>query len=701
MRLADIVDREIADIFAEEGIDELYDTQVSPLMAVQSGKSVVVAYPTASGKSLIAYAGALRSVLNGKKALYMVPLRALASEKYEDLMSFRKIGVRVGISTGDYDRRDERLGRNDIIIATSEKIDSLIRHKAGWMSEIGTIIADEVHLINDASRGPTMEVTLSKLRKLNPESQVIALSATISNSDDIAEWLNAEHFRSEWRPVSLRKGIYYDRSISFTDGEERGLGRAGVEGIVSDALKRGGQALVFVSTRRYTESQAEKLIDIARSHLGPLDTSEIADLGDDRTADRLLKCLKGRVAFHHAGLSSLQRKTVESLFKERKIAVIVATPTLAAGINLPAKTVVVRDTKRYDISGYGWMDLPVMEVEQMLGRAGRPKYDKEGEGVIVAKTKEDVERIQERYLEGDSEPVRSALGSEESLRTHTLALISTFGISSEDELYEFYSSTFYGKQNDVRSLERSIWRVLQFLFDNDLIEMGSGELRPTDFGIRTSETYIDPMSAVIIRKALESPDEISDFGYLHTIGLTPDMYTLYPKKKEEKTVYGLIESDGYETPISPYDVREALYVGAFKVALVLNDWIDEVPEKRITEDWSIYPGDLASRVELAEWLITSARELSRLFRPEDTHRLSVLGERIHHGVRPDVLNMMKLEGIGRTRGRALYRAGFRSISELARASEDELMAVPGIGEALAKRIKKQVGGNTYRAYWEV
>jgi len=699
LRLRDIVEDEIADVFAEEGIEELYETQVAPLRSVYSGNSVVVAYPTASGKSLIAYVGALRSVLDGRKALYMVPLRALASEKYEDLRKFGRIGVKVGISTGDFDRKDERLGRNDIVIATSEKTDSLIRHKASWMREIGAIIVDEVHLMNDMGRGPTLEITLSKLKKLNPGAQIIALSATISNSREISEWLDAEHFESDWRPVSLRKGVHHGREIHFMDGERRNLGKMGVEGIVSDALGRGGQALVFVSTRRYTESQAEKLIKTVLKHIEPPDTDEIGLLGEDKTAERLLKCLKNGVAFHHAGLSSVQRKAVERLFKDRKIGVIVATPTLAAGINLPAKTVIVRDTKRYDMSGFGWVSLPVMEVEQMLGRAGRPKYDKEGEGVIVAKSKEDIEKLREIYLEGESEPVRSSLGAEDSLRTHTLALISTFGISSEEELYEFYSSTFYGKQNDVMKLERAIRRVLQFLFDNDLIEIGNGELRPTDFGIRTSETYIDPLSAVIIRNALETTDEISDFGYLHTLGLTPDMYPLYPKKGEESRIYEMMGKDEYETPISPYDMRENRYVPAFKVALVLHDWIKEVPEKKITEEWNIYPGDLASRVELSEWLMTSTRELSRLFRPEDTHRISLLVERIHHGVEENVLNMMRLEGIGRTRGRALYNAGFHSISDLRGATEEQLRDVPGIGEELAKRIKEQVGGKREHGYW--
>ncbi len=685
VKLSDIVGSEISEIFREEGIESPYDIQVEPLKVVISGKNAVTAYPTASGKSLIAYVGAVRSVLNGKKALYMVPLRALASEKYEDLKKFSKLGIKVGISIGDYDTKDERLGRNDIIVATSEKVDSLIRHRTGWMSKIGAVIADEIHLINDEKRGPTLEVTLEKLRKLNPDAQIIALSATIKNSNEIAEWLGAEHFRSDWRPVELKKGIAYGKNILFEDGSSIRTKYSGLEGIIRDTLEKDGQLLVFVSTRRYTESLADKLaVLLEKLRMKGIE----ADFGDDRTSVRLKNCLKRGAAFHHAGLTSEQRRAVENAFKNREISVIVATPTLAAGINLPAKTVIVRDTKRYDVSGFGWKDIPVMEVQQMLGRAGRPKYDREGFGIIIAKNEADVGDLMERYLKSESEPILSKLGSENVLRTHTLALVATFGISSEEELYSFYEGTFFARQRDISDIERTVERAIGFLFDNDLIERRSGNLSPTNFGIRTAETYIDPMSAVIIRTALEDKEEIDELGYLHTISLTPDMYPLYPKRSED---YIRELAEEIETPIKPWDVPEAAYVSALKTALVLLDWINELPEKKITERYGIWPGDLASRTELSEWLLTSTRELSRLFRPEDTHALDILIQRIHHGVKQDVLNLMQIRGIGRTRGRALHKHGYRSISDLRKASVEQLTRVEGIGKAIAVRIKEQVG----------
>ncbi len=684
MKLSELVDKEIADIFLKEGIEELYDIQVEPVKAVLSGKNVVVAYPTASGKSLIAYISAIKSVLNGRKALYMVPLRALASEKYEDLRKFRELGINVGISVGDYERRDERVGRNDIIVATSEKVDSLIRHRTGWISKIGAIIVDEIHLINDEKRGPTLEMTVAKLRKLSPDAQIIGLSATINNSEEIARWLEAEHFRSDWRPVSLKKGISHGRWIVFEDGSEKELESSGLEGIVKETIRNGGQILVFVATRRYTESLADRLATIlGRSGIKGIDE----DLGDDKTSIRLRNCLKRGVAFHHAGLKSEHRRIVEDSFRSKKISVIVATPTLAAGINLPAKTVIVRDTKRYDISGFGWRDIPVMEVQQMLGRAGRPKYDKEGYGIIIAKNPEDVDELMERYLKSESEPIISKLGSEASLRMHTLALIATSGIRSEDELYSFYEKTFFAVQKDIYSMEKGIERAIEFLFDNDFIDRRMDRFEPTDFGIRTAETYIDPQSAVIIRKALEHAGEVDEFGYLHTISLTPDMYPLYPKRSEEY-IYEMV--DEVETPIEIWDVPQAHYISALKTALVLKDWIEEVPEKRITDRYGIWPGDLASRVELAEWLLSATRELSRLFRPEDTHFLDILIRRMHHGVKKDVLSLMEIKGIGRVRGRALYKHGYTSISALRKASVDELMKIEGIGESVAKKIKEQL-----------
>ena len=180
------------------------------------GKNLLVCTPTASGKTLIAELAALKSVIEGKgKSVYIVPLKALASEKYRDFK--RRYGkiAKIALSIGDIDSADPFLVDYDLIICTSEKMDSLIRHHASWLSNIKTVIVDEIHLLNDTERGPTLEILLTILKQLLKNAQIIALSATIGNAEELAEWLNADLIVDEWRPVKLHKGIYLDGEIEF------------------------------------------------------------------------------------------------------------------------------------------------------------------------------------------------------------------------------------------------------------------------------------------------------------------------------------------------------------------------------------------------------------------------------------------------------------------------------------------------------
>jgi len=335
------------DVLLDWGVDllSLYPPQQDALPIAISGRNLVVSAPTASGKSLIAYLAIVRCCHEmGLKALYIVPLRALAREKYEDLKSLEKIGLRVEISTGDLDGSDSWLKDYDVIIATSEKCDSLLRHSVGWIHDIGTIVADEVHLLGDGDRGPTLEVLLTKLRMVVPKAQIIALSATISNAREITDWIEGELVESSWRPVLLRYGVAKDWTITFDDCEVRRIEKRGglAESLVMDSISHGGQILVFVSSRRRAESLAEKLANISGL------SREVMGLGENRFASKLDNCLRREIAFHHAGLTNEMRKAVENGFREGKIKAIVATPTLAAGVNLPARRVLIKELYRYD-----------------------------------------------------------------------------------------------------------------------------------------------------------------------------------------------------------------------------------------------------------------------------------------------------------------------------------------------------------------
>jgi helicase len=227
MRIEELpLPKQVKEIILQSGISILYPPQEDAIKAgALEGKNLVLASPTASGKTLVAELCAMKHVIEyGGKVLYMTPLRALASEKYEEFKKYTKLlkgegrRVRVAISTGDYDNADYRLGRYDVIIVTNEKCDSLLRHKSDWIKRVTLVVADEVHIINNKDRGPTLEVTLTRLMELNPNLQLLALSATISNSDEIAKWLKANSITTEWRPIKLIEGVYLEDECQFNDG---------------------------------------------------------------------------------------------------------------------------------------------------------------------------------------------------------------------------------------------------------------------------------------------------------------------------------------------------------------------------------------------------------------------------------------------------------------------------------------------------
>lgn len=205
------------DVLAKQGIKEFRPAQKKAIDAgLLQGANILVCTPTASGKTLIAEMAAAKAILEGKgKAIYIVPLVALASEKAKEFKRKYEGLFKVALSVGDFDSSDPHLMDYDLILCTAEKLDSLIRHHAPWLRFVSVVIVDEVHLLNDVSRGPTLEILITLLKKILPQVQVIALSATIGNPQELAAWLGAALVKDDWRPVPLHKGVYYDGKIGF------------------------------------------------------------------------------------------------------------------------------------------------------------------------------------------------------------------------------------------------------------------------------------------------------------------------------------------------------------------------------------------------------------------------------------------------------------------------------------------------------
>ena len=715
-------------VLAKSGYDTLYPPQEDAIRAgALDGKNIVLASPTASGKTLVAEMVILKSILekNGK-ALYLTPLRALASEKYEDFQKYTSVEkapgrkVRVAVTSGDYDKSDIYLANYDVIISTNEKADSLLRHRSPWIADVSVVVADEIHLITEADRGPTLEVVLTRLLKLNPRIQTIALSATIKNATEIGEWLKGIPITTEWRPVPLREGVYYDGQIQFKDGSSRFIPHSDTTPIFDTALevvRDGGQVLIFAETRRMAVEMGKKAAAILRKHLPKPDRRGLESIAQrilatgerTRLGEVLAEQALSGVAFHHAGLPGGHRKIIEDAFKAGRLKILSATPTLAAGVNLPARTVIISSYERYE-PGYGRYPISVLEYKQFCGRAGRPKYDKYGEAILIARTEDEQDYLLKNYALAEPERIWSKLGAEKVLRPHVLATIATRFANTEDGLTRFFAKTFYAFQYDPKMIKGKLGDILSFLHREQMVEFEGEELKATRFGRRVSELYIDPVSAVILRDGLYTrAKDVTEVSFLHLISRTPDISPkLYPRRGEDEMLdlFAKEHQDEFmcETPEYYGDANGVTYeefLAEIKCARVLYEWINETSEDGILEVHKVEPGDILRMVDTSKWLLHATYQLAELFGHKDllgpTYELQV---RCAKGVKAELVPLVELEGVGRVRARSLFNAGFRNLDDLKHTSVTDLMNVPLIGPSLAKKIKEQVGGLIKAEEWE-
>lgn len=701
-----LTDNSIRTLLSHLGYSSLYPPQEMALKhGILEGKSVLMTTPTASGKTLIAMMAIYQALKKNKKAVYLTPLRALASEKYHDMKVLENLDfgrkIEVMAATGDYDSPGKELAAADVIILTNEKMDTLFRHNAEWLDDIGLFVSDEVHLIGDKERGATLEIMLTKIRKHYPESQIVTLSATVANSYEIADWLACELIESDWRPTKLVEGVYEHGMIRMKDGTTFKVNSSGISSAVDlaiDSVDGGGQALIFAETRKRAASLAAKAaegiykrLDKGARELAVKASSEILAREDDSEITKTLaKLVSKGVAFHHAGLAPSSREIVESSFRKGVIKLLTATPTLAAGVNLPARRVVISSILRYD-SEYGRnLPISVLEYKQLCGRAGRPQYDTSGEAIIISESGANAEELYDHYVLGSPEPLRSQLSNDNTIRFHLLSNIATVPGMKKPEIHDLFSRTLFARQYRNATVELKVESALEYLEQEELVRSRNDRYIATDFGRRTSLLYINPATAVKFRDALQGLNYRAapryELGFLHLITDSPDYY---PKLSLRKTDYDplsiLIQRRGNELlyPISEYECTRSFWA--------LCSWIEETTEKVLSDKMGVEPGDMHRIVEMANWLAYSLYEVAKLLRREDLMpELYNLRTRIRYGVKEELLSLVALEGVGRVKARALYNAGFTDVPTIAKASQAKLASVPKIGPTVAEKLKHQL-----------
>ena len=736
------IPRPAMDLLASEGYKELYPPQAEAVKAgLLGGKSVLVSAPTASGKTLVAVLAMMAHLSSRRrgKIVYLSPLRALASEKFAE---FKKLGgIRMGgkkaqvkVSTGETGG-GSRLGDGDIIVLTNERMDALMRQGPEWVSKIGLVVADEIHLISDPARGPTLEMVLTRAGMLASRPQVVGLSATMTNAAEIAKWLGARLADSDWRPVRLREGVFKDGSITMDDGERLDVD-VSVRGAAVDiglgTVAGGGQALLFAETRVRAASLATKAADVVSKSLDRRDTEALSRAAAAILAStentKLVKTLAGLVrkgvAFHHAGLAQPCRAEVEAAFRARRIRLLASTPTLAAGVNLPARRVVVSSILRYDPSLGKKAPISVLEYKQLCGRAGRPQYDSHGEAVVVAPSSYDADEVLEYYVRGTPEPVESKMTGQKAMRTHVLSLVVTTPGIKASAVSAFFGRTLGGRQagaGAAASVGAAVGEALEFLADSGMVVEKGARVAATDFGKKTSMLYLDPATAVSFRSVIEaaprparpappSRERAKAAGGRkkappaaaatprHTLGLlyeitdcTEFFPKMYMRKDDDEAAAELFDERGAELlrPAYSYECNRSL--------LALDAWIAEATETAMSDRLKVEAGDMHRIAETAEWLARCMGELAMdLGRPDIAAELSTLRARIRYGVKEELIDLVSVRGIGRVRARALHRNGVTDKAALSAMPVEKLAAVDKIGSAVASSIKAQLLGRRGR-----
>jgi len=704
--------------------DSLYPPQELALSkGVMNGNNVLVTTPTSSGKTLIGLMGMINILNKGKKVVYLTPLKALATEKFNefkvitDLSCFRNRRVNIGISTGDYDSSGSELVDKDVIILTNEKMDSILRHDPNWIYDVGLFIIDEIHLLTERERGPTLEIILTKIKLMPQKPQIIGISATVSNSDQVAEWLTCEPIQSNWRPTELIEGVYNYGKVTMNDGTNYDIDNIGISdnstsGITSLAMDSitndGGQSLVFAETRKRTVSLAKKTSEIVAKILDKNSIKlaqktgvEILKEGDDTELNRTLSSTVAKgVGFHHAGLGAKSRQIVEKAFRNGIVKILFATPTLAAGVNLPARRVIITSIFRYDYQYGGNVPMSVLQYKQICGRAGRPAYDKYGEAIIIADSRTNPEDLYNHFVLGVPEPIVSQLMDERALRVHVLGVIASKPKMLKSELLYFFEQTFLSKYQGNQIISFEIESLLTYLSDEKLIIMRNDLLIATKFGKRISLLYIDPKTGIQFKNNLDTysgnkhnihdinsnKHENNVINFLYWIC---DCYDFYPKLTLRQNETEYFQRLFQKHKLGSYGLSNIDYT--LKNLVILLEWIDESSEANLNEKIGVEPGDLHRMVETTYWLLYCLYEIAKLIERKDLlPEINILRLRIRHGVKSELIPLIQLEGIGRIRARSLYRAGITDVAMIEKISESKLGSIPKIGVKLARKLKSQI-----------
>ena len=520
---------------------------------------ILLGAPTGSGKTIAAELAIWRAFQKhpSKRVIYIAPLKALVRERMHDWKArFRRhLGKIVIELTGDINPSFYELKKSNLIITTPEKWDCVSRRfylSNSLSRKISLIIFDEIHLLGQ-DRGPILEAIVSRTKFLNSQAEhhtrMIGLSTALANPKDLGDWIGVpEHglfnFKPSVRPVPI------EIHIQGFAGKHYCPRMASMNRSVFSAIKQyssNESTLVFVSSRRQTRLTAQDLITCCVMNDRPKQFLKMSESECDAFVSSLKDfntklTLPFGIGLHHAGLHENDRKIVENLFSERKIQVLIATSTLAWGVNLPAHLVIIKGTEFYDGKRRDYVDMPITDILQMTGRAGRPQFDNFGVACIFVQDKK--KDFYKRFIY-DPFPVESNL--ESFLIEHINSEVVSGMIKSRQDALRYMAWTYYFrrlhanpsyyglKSSSVDDISRHISdlidNTIQALLNYGCVNESAGVLEPSPLGIVAASCYVSVKTVNHFNLRIEKDHEPSKL--LQLLSEAHEFYEIPVRHNEE------------------------------------------------------------------------------------------------------------------------------------------------------------------------
>uniref|UniRef100_A0A0N5AJH2 Helicase POLQ-like n=1 Tax=Syphacia muris TaxID=451379 RepID=A0A0N5AJH2_9BILA len=695
----------------KRNVTKFYDWQKECLSEARllSGSNAIIVLPTGSGKTLVAEVLMLREVLvKNRSSLLILPYVAIVQEKIHSMSIFNeKFGIWVEEYAGTKGRLPpvKRQKKKSLYVATIEKANMLINFliELDRINELGLVIVDELHMIGDGTRGANLEQVLVKYL-LKGNGQIIGITATLSNVNEMADFLNGFVFSTDFRPVKLIERVKIEQTLYRVESDgtltyeadlgKNKLGNKDPDGLVPllQNLVPKKSVIVFCPTKLACENTCRSLCRISPRSLREHKIGErkalIAALNEEQDGHIIPGLEAGLmmgVAFHHSGLTVEERRTVETAFQDGCVSILCSTSTLAAGVNLPARRVIIKSPF------VGREPLKKTQYLQMIGRAGRAGYDSEGDAITIVKPGTEEIKFRE-LLSSGMERCQSHLGTEEMLSSFLLDVMALKIAGNVYDLQDVVNTTLFGKQNrDAFQLAKNC--LIHLCQENLITVNADGCYKTTNLGIATFTASISPYDTKVVNKMLigNLHKGINFSSHFHLIFIIVpfdifvdiDWNVFYEEfrtlQKEEQQLldsFNLGEKCLIRYLVSQPKMKQGDDAVRLYIAFMLQRiWNDE-PFWDVSRRFSVSQGWLQSTLQStcsqAASIARFSEKISSLWPLK--HLLPDLVRKLRECKEQELISLMAIEGVKRNRARQLYDKGYRTVGALACATCTNLLS---------------------------